>query len=81
MKNILTRTLTTIAMLGIFCAVPSMADNIKPYPKKTCVVSGNKLGSMGPVVTKTHESQQVKFCCKPCVAKFNKNPGKYLQDL
>jgi hypothetical protein len=23
----------------------------------------------------------VKFCCKPCVAKFNRNPEKYLKKI
>lgn len=53
----------------------------KPYPKDTCIVTGNKLGSMGPVITQVHEGQEVKFCCKPCVKKFAANPGKYLAGL
>lgn len=53
----------------------------KPYPKTTCVVSGNALGSMGPVVTKVYQGQEVKFCCQPCVKKFDANPAKYLEKL
>lgn len=55
--------------------------SVKPYPKNTCVVSGNRLGSMGAPVTKTYGDREVKFCCKPCVAKFEKNPQKYLAAL
>jgi hypothetical protein len=51
---------------------------IKPYPLDECLVSGNKLGSMGPVVTLAHEGQEVKFCCKPCVKEFQADPEKFL---
>ena len=56
-------------------------EKTKPYTKDTCIVTDNKLGSMGRVITKTHGSQEVKFCCKPCVKKFNKAPEKYLGKL
>lgn len=52
-----------------------------PYPLKTCLVTDNTLGSMGKVVTKVYDGRQIKFCCKPCVAKFEKNPSKYLSKL
>lgn len=54
---------------------------VKKYDSDICVVSGNKLGSMGKVITKVHEGQEVKFCCKPCVKKFDKKPARYLSDL
>ena len=58
----------------------SMAG-VKPYTKDTCIVTDNKLGSMGDPITIVHEGQEVKFCCKPCVAKFKANPDKYLANL
>jgi hypothetical protein len=51
------------------------------YPLKTCIVTDNELGSMGKVVTKVYDGQEIKFCCKPCVGKFEKNPAKYLSKL
>lgn len=57
------------------------AGGTKPYPRDTCIVTDNKLGSMGPVVTKVYQGQEVKFCCQPCVKKFDANPAKYLADL
>ena len=59
----------------------SASAGVKPYLKKTCIVSGNKLGSMGIPVRMVREGQEIKFCCKPCVKKFNTNPGKYLAKL
>ena len=57
------------------------AQGVKPYPLKTCIVSGNALGSMGDEQRLVHNGQEIKFCCKPCIAKFKKNPDKYLVKL
>ena len=54
---------------------------VKPYPLNTCIVTDNELGSMGKIVTKTYQGQEVKFCCKPCVKKFEAAPEKYLKKL
>ncbi|OYV04534.1 MAG: hypothetical protein CFE26_16375 [Verrucomicrobiales bacterium VVV1] len=60
----------------------SAADaSAKPYPLEVCLVSGEKLGEMGEPVVITHEGQQIKFCCKSCVPKFEKDPAKYLSKL
>lgn len=52
-----------------------------PYPLETCPVSGQKLGAMGDPVVIQHEGREVKFCCGGCVAKFKKEPAKYLAKL
>ena len=59
----------------------SFTRGVKPYPLKTCLVTGNDLDSMGGERRIVHEGQEVKFCCNPCVAKFKKNPSKYLAQL
>ena len=53
----------------------------KPYPLDTCVVSGEKLGSMGNPVVFVHEGQEIKLCCKNCRPDFDKDPAKYLAKL
>ena len=73
MKRLFTTALMVLAATGF------AADD--PYPLDTCIVSGNKLGSMGKVVIKSHEGREIKFCCKPCVKKFDANPAKYLGKL
>lgn len=55
------------------------AADVKPYPLATCIVSGDKLDQSVPPVV--HNGQQVKFCCKACVKKFQANPEKYLIKL
>ncbi len=57
------------------------ADKQNAYPLDTCVVSGMKLGSMGePYVHKVGD-QEVRFCCKGCLPRFEKDPAKYLKKL
>lgn len=86
--------MTLTALIGVFALAScggtsdphaghnmSQASGVKPYTKDVCIVSDNKLGSMGDPITIVHEGQEVKFCCKPCVAKFKANPAKYLAKL
>ena len=53
----------------------------KPYPLKTCLVTGDGLDDMDERVSTVYEGQTFEFCCKPCLKKFNKNPGKYVKAL
>ena len=57
------------------------SSGVKPYPLKTCIVTGNELGSMGDDQSFVYQGQEIKVCCEPCVAKFHKNPQKYLNAL
>lgn len=52
--------------------------NVKAYPVDWCIVTGEKLGSMGDPVIKTYQGQEVKFCCKYCIEEFEKTPALYL---
>ena len=53
----------------------------KAYTLDTCVVSGEKLGSMGDPVVKVYDGQQVKFCCNACVKDFEKDKAKFLAKI
>ena len=53
----------------------------KPYPLDVCLVSGEKLVSMGAPVVYVHEGQEIKFCCKSCPPDFKKEPAKFLAKL
>lgn len=44
-----------------------------------CIVTGNKLGSMGKPIAFEHEGKKYWVCCSPCIKKFKKNPDKYLK--
>jgi hypothetical protein len=81
MKNqLITILATTCLALGLVsCA--STSSGVKKYPLNTCLVTGNELGTMGTPVTKVYGSQEIKFCCKACVSKFEANQQKYLAKL
>lgn len=59
-----------------FAADAALPAGVKPYPLKTCIISGEPLDGHGEPVSKIYETQEVKFCCKPCIKKFDKDiPG------
>jgi hypothetical protein len=60
---------------------PVADPTLKPYPLKTCVVSGEELGSMGKPIVIAHEGREIKFCCKGCDGKFLKDPKPYVAKL
>ncbi len=85
-KHILSILAATLALTLSSCATSggssaSASTSVKPYPLKTCIVTGNELGSMGDPITEVYQGQQVKFCCKACIAKFHKDQAKYLAKL
>lgn len=53
----------------------------KPYPLTTCIISGEKLGSMGKPAVLVVEGQEVRFCCKGCIKDFNKDAQKHLKEI
>jgi YHS domain-containing protein len=85
------RTLRTVAasiLVAIFLIpLPGLAADVKtskklkPYPLKTCVVSGEKLGEMGEPYVWEYQGREIKFCCKGCVKDFKKDPAKYIKIL
>ena len=84
MKNIVIAVASAATLLLASCAASSsggMASGAKPYTKDVCLVTGNKLGSMGTPITMNYQGQEVKLCCRPCVAKFNADPQRYLAKL
>lgn len=97
MKSLLTLALLTAALTGTAADKDKGHDHAapaakpaeekkasaaaKPYPLKTCIVSDNDLDSMGEQASFVTQGQTIKVCCKACIAKFEKNPPKYLKKL
>jgi hypothetical protein len=81
------KTITAIALTIAYVAAPfavSAQDKKatpKPYPLDTCIVSDEKLDSMGKPYVFTHEGQEIKMCCKSCLKDFKKDTAKYLKKL
>lgn len=43
------------------------------YTLGTCPISGEELGGMGDPIVKVYHGREVRFCCKMCIGKFEKN--------
>ncbi|HBE22762.1 MAG TPA: hypothetical protein DDW21_04840 [Verrucomicrobiales bacterium] len=80
MKTYITSAIITATFLLSSCATTGGAG-IKRYTSDTCVVTDNKLGSMGSPISKVYGNQEVKFCCKPCIEKYEKNPQKFAANI
>jgi rhodanese-related sulfurtransferase len=75
-------TLTVLFALVLAAPAKDAKPKLKkPYLLNTCIVAGNKLGSMGKPVTLVHKGQDVNFCGKACIKKFTAEPKKYLVKL
>ena len=53
---------------------------VKPYPLTKCLVTDEAF-EHGKPYTFVHEGQEIKLCCKDCLADFKKEPSKYLSKL
>lgn len=80
LRSILSNLQLGLCLTIIIAAATSQAAD-KPYPLQKCLVSGNALGSMGKTMTKIYNGLEIKFCCKPCVKKFEANKEKFLAKL
>lgn len=75
------------AVAGMFLASPAVAlgadkkKEAKPYPLDTCIVSDEKLDSMGEPYVFTEKGQEVKLCCKSCLKDFKKDKQKFLTKI
>lgn len=74
-------SLAALAFLVPASAADAPPAGVKPYPLKTCIISGEELDSHGEPVSKTYEGQEVKFCCKPCIKKFDKDVAGNLKKI
>lgn len=84
-KHIPTAVLLTGLAAGVLSARgdDKHAEKAKPYPLKTCIVSGEVINDKGDM--KPHafvvEGQEVKLCCKSCLKDFNKDKAGYLKKI
>ncbi|MFT7535822.1 MAG: hypothetical protein ACI85K_001775 [Hyphomicrobiaceae bacterium] len=82
MKTFLKRTLgIALLALATSCAASPGSSNVIPYTSDICIVTDNKLGSMGDPVVKVYGNQEVKFCCRPCVKEFEADQERFLAKL
>ena len=71
-----------ITSLCLICqADDKLPAGVKPYPLDTCIVSDEKLGTMGKPVVFVFENQEIKLCCKACRKDFDADPKKFLEKI
>ena len=70
-----------LSLVAVSAALLVSASAAKRYPLDVCLVTNEKLGSMGKIIVKIYDGQEIKFCCKSCVGKFEKDRTKYLAKL
>lgn len=58
-----------------------VAAQKKKYSAEVCVVSGEKLGSMGEGIDYVFDGRLVRLCCQSCVRKFEADPHQYMKNL
>ncbi len=73
--------IASLLLIGTLTWAAEKTAAPKSYPLKTCIVTDNDLDSMGEQASFVYQGQTIKVCCKPCIAKFEKNPAKYLKKI
>ncbi len=79
--TLLLSALATLLLAACSTTAPQGTARTKPYPLKTCIVTDNDLYSMGTPSARVYNGQEIKVCCRPCIAEFEKSPAKYLAKL
>lgn len=74
-------TTSYVLFICLAFVLSSGLQGCSQYPLDTCLVTGKKLGTMGEPYVHDHNGTTVKFCCEPCLEKFNEEPDKYLAKL
>ncbi len=73
-----------LSIAGCGSGAPTPVSNpnaVDHYPLDVCVVSSQKLGSMGEPYSIKYEGKTVKLCCSKCVKEFNTDPAKFMEIL
>jgi YHS domain-containing protein len=82
-----TSTLTTLVLitaafsLRAVAAEPPIKLKTKPYPLEVCVISDEKLGSMGDPFVFVEGDQEIQLCCKSCQKDFTNHKEENLKKL
>ncbi|MCF6287035.1 MAG: hypothetical protein L3K26_17890 [Candidatus Hydrogenedentes bacterium] len=73
-------TYFALALMGAILSAgqTAFADS---YPLDSCLVSGEKLGSMGDPIVKEYDGREIRFCCGGCPKKFEANQESYMEKV
>lgn len=72
---------SVIAGCGAVSSTKPSSATADGYPLEMCIVTGQKLGTMGDPYVLKYKGKTVKFCCSNCIREFNKDTEKYMSIL
>ena len=70
-----------LSLLFIGPALGTPGSDSTTYSLDKCIVTGEVLGEHGDVVVKTYNGREVRFCCKACIADFEKDKVSFMKKL
>ncbi len=73
--NHIVKMISVVALLSFLMAMPSYAVQTAGN-QKDCPILGSPVNKK---VYVDYKGKRVYFCCPPCIAKFNKDPEKYMK--
>lgn len=77
LNSFMKRITAILSLVSIFsCLYAAEEGGVKPYPLQDCLISEEKLGSLGKPLVLIFEGQEIKVCCRDCKKTFEKNPAK-----
>ena len=80
-KRSLLKTLLAACLVAMPAVQAETEEELRKYPLKECIVSGETLGEMGKPVYMSYNGQLYGFCCKPCSKEFIDDPRKFERKL
>ncbi|TVR13579.1 MAG: hypothetical protein EA401_06430 [Planctomycetota bacterium] len=66
---------------ALHAAAEDDEEAAKPYPSELCLVSDERLGSMGDPMVFEHEGYEIKLCCGGCRRSFANDTDTYMAKL
>ncbi len=64
-----------LGLLTFSCGMPAISH---AEPEALCPVLSNKIDNK---VFVDYQGKRIYFCCQSCIAQFNKDPKKYLEQM
>jgi hypothetical protein len=81
LRSVIAVFLLAAALLSAGCATHGGSHaSVRPYPLDKCIVLDEPLEA-GKGRTFVYKGQEIKVCCKDCVADFHKDPDKYMAKI
>ena len=72
-------TVLTLIVLLVSVGAVFAAEDVVNVGNKSCPISGEKVGMMGPAVPLEYKGKVYNLCCAGCVSTFKYDPEKHVK--